>query len=182
MYNFLSRPNFCLRSVRNFFSPPKCRKNQSPEVLLMIFCSIMFFSLSQHQSESDFLKNNVSVARTWGFPKTINHFSEGSTVILWIFSRGTFYVFCSKKFFLPLSTPIQGGISRICQLSCWLQLKRFDTTKAGLGTDWWNPIVFGQIPIGEGEIMLFTMPWAQMPTFDLMKGDRLRGMGLILRL
>ena len=113
MYVFLSGPNFFLRWVTIFFSPPKCRKNQSPEVLFMIFCSKKFFSLSHHQSESDFLKNNVSVARTWGFPKTIDHFSECGNMILWIFSRGTFYIFLFQKVFLPLSTPIQDGISRI---------------------------------------------------------------------
>ena len=113
MYDFLSRPNFCLRRVRIFFSPPKCRKIQALKVLFTVFWSENYFSASQLQSEMKFLQNNASVARTWGFPKTINHFSEGSTVILWIFSRGTFYVFCSKKFFLPLSTPIQDGISRI---------------------------------------------------------------------
>ena len=113
MYKFLSRPNFCLRRVKNFFSPPNCRKIQALKVLFTIFWSENYFSASQLQSEMKFLQNNASVARTWGFPKTINHFSEGSTVILWIFSRGTFYVFLFQKVFLPLSTPIQDGISRI---------------------------------------------------------------------
>ena len=147
MYNFLSRPNFCLRRVRIFFSPPKCRKIQALKVLFQVFWSENYFSASQLQSEMKFLQNNASVARTWGFPKTINHFSEGSTEILWIFSRGTFYVFCSKKFFCLVNANPRGNFQDT-QLSCWLQLKLFDTTKAGLGTDWWNLIVFGQIPIG----------------------------------
>ena len=113
MHIFLPGPNFFLRWATIFFSPPKCRKNQSPEVLLMIFCSIMFFSLSQHQSESDFLKNNASVARTWRPPKTIQQYSEGTNLILWIISRTTFCDFLFQKVFLPLPTPIQNGISRI---------------------------------------------------------------------
>ena len=113
IYHFLSRHNFCLRRVRNFFSPPKCRKMQALKQRFTIFCSEKYSSPSQPQSEMKFLQNNASVARTWEFPKTINHFSEGSTVILWIFSRGTFYVFLIRKLFPPLSTPIEDGVSRI---------------------------------------------------------------------
>ena len=43
--------------------------------------------------------------------------------------------------------------------------------KAVLGTDWLDLIHFGQTPTGEREMMLFTMPRAQLPTFDLTKGD-----------
>ena len=124
MYNFLSRPNFCLRRVRIFFSPPKCRKKQALKLLFTIFCSENYFRPSQPQSELEFLQNNRPVARTWGFPRTIDHFSECSNMILWVFSRTTFYVFLFQKVFLPLSTPIQDENSDLIDCNWRFSMQR----------------------------------------------------------
>ena len=113
MYNFLSRPNFCLRSVRKFFSPPKCRKLQALKVLFTIFWSEIYFSTSQLQSEMKFLQNNASNARTWGGSKDDQSLFWGQyRDLMDIFPR-YFLCFLFQKVFLPLSTPIQDGISRI---------------------------------------------------------------------